>query len=135
MNEYVTDTHALLWYLYVPDRVGRAAQTAFVAADAGAARIYVPVLVIAETLMVAEKGRIPGVTIAIILPVIDQMRESANYRPSTLDPDMVLRSASLSSIPDIFDRIIATEALVRGVPLLSRDPVLRGTTGIVTIWD
>jgi PIN domain nuclease of toxin-antitoxin system len=135
MKEYVADTHALLWPLYLPDRVGHAARAAFAAADAGEARIHVPALVVAEVLMVAEKGRMRGVTKAAVLPVIAQMRGSSNYPLSTLPPSLVLRSAEIPSIPDIFDRIIAAEALVRAVPLLSCDSVLRRVADVLTVWD
>lgn len=63
------------------------------------------------------------------------MRESDNYLLNPLLPRTVLQSLSLASIPDIFDRLIGTEALVRGLPLLSRDPNLRDSGLVATIWD
>src|SRR5262249_29403015 len=135
MNEYVTDTHALLWHLYEPSRLGRAAQASFADADAGAARNYVPALVVAEVIMVAEKGRIPGVTLARVVPHLEAMRTSDNYPSTPLLPDVVLQSRALTSVPDIFDRLIVAEALARGVPLLSRDRVIRDSGVVSIVWD
>ena len=133
--EYVTDTHSLLWHLYLPKRVGRAAREVFSKVDAGEARIHIPAVVIAEALMVVQKGRLPGVTLSQLLPQIEVMRGSDNYLLSPLLPQTVLQSLSLASVPDIFDRLIGTEAMVRGLPLLSRDPNLRSSGLIATIWD
>ena len=78
MKELVTDTHAFLWHLYLPSRLGPAAREAFAETDAGDARIYIPALVAAEALMVVQKNRLPGVEVerrspwatGTLLPVI-----------------------------------------------------------------
>nr|VFK39785.1 MAG: hypothetical protein BECKTC1821E_GA0114239_100552 [Candidatus Kentron sp. TC]VFK54229.1 MAG: hypothetical protein BECKTC1821F_GA0114240_100474 [Candidatus Kentron sp. TC] len=59
-DKYVTDTHALVWKLCAPSRLGRSAQSVFAQADANAARIHIPVVVVAELAMIAQKQRIPG---------------------------------------------------------------------------
>ena len=68
MDEYVTDTHTLLWHFYAPARLGAGARKVLAAADDGDARIRVPALVIAESMMVAQKGRIEGLTLERLLP-------------------------------------------------------------------
>lgn len=68
--EYVTDAHSLLWHLYRPQRLGRAAQQAFSASEAGQACIHVPAVVVAEALMVVQKGRLPGVDLSRLVPHI-----------------------------------------------------------------
>ncbi|MBA3600019.1 MAG: hypothetical protein H0W45_02090 [Acidobacteria bacterium] len=45
MNEYVADTHALLWYLRNSPLLGKNASAAFDEADVGNAMIYVPAIV------------------------------------------------------------------------------------------
>jgi len=86
----ITDAHALLWHLYWPQRLGRAAQRVFSDADAGQVCIHVPAVVVAE---------------------------------------------AFTSIPDIFDRLIVAETISRGVPLVTRDPVIRQSGLVSTIWD
>ncbi|XYI03495.1 type II toxin-antitoxin system VapC family toxin [Sorangium sp. So ce1128] len=133
--EYVTDTHALVWSMYAPSRLGNAAQQAFAATDAGSARIYVPAVVIAETIMVVERGRLPGIALAHLLPRLEAMRTSDNYRLTSLLPEVVLASHTLSAIPDIFDRLIVAEAIHRGTPLISKDTVIRQSALVTTLWD
>ncbi|WP_437994271.1 type II toxin-antitoxin system VapC family toxin [Sorangium sp. So ce145] len=131
----MTDTHALVWSMYAPSRLGSAAQQAFAATDAGSARIYVPAVVIAETIMVVERGRLPGVALAHLLPRLEAMRTSDNYRLTSLLPEVVLTSHTLSAIPDIFDRLIVAEAIHRGTPLISKDSVIRQSALVTTLWD
>jgi hypothetical protein len=48
VNRYVTDTHALSWYLIDSPRMGARADQAFNEADQGAAVIFVPAIVLAD---------------------------------------------------------------------------------------
>jgi predicted nucleic acid-binding protein len=55
MNFYVSDTHALFWYLINSPLLGANARLAFDEADAGQALIYIPAIVIAELYYLNEK--------------------------------------------------------------------------------
>jgi predicted nucleic acid-binding protein len=59
---YVTDTHALIWYLNGSQRLGAQARAAFDSASAGASQIVVPVIVFAEIVFLAERRRPPPST-------------------------------------------------------------------------
>jgi PIN domain nuclease of toxin-antitoxin system len=132
---YVTDAHALLWHLYWPPRLGRAAQQVFSDADAGKACIHVPAVVVAEVVMVVQKGRLPGASLDHLLPHLRAMAESHNYPLSSLLPETVIASHVYTSIPDIFDRLIVAEAISRGLPLLTRDPVIVQSGLVSTVWN
>ncbi|MBI3245132.1 MAG: hypothetical protein HYZ50_01350 [Deltaproteobacteria bacterium] len=132
---YVTDAHALLWHLYWPQRVGGAAQQVFSEADAGQGCVHVPAVVVAEMLMVVQKGRLPGASLDHLLPHLRAMAASDNYPLSPLLPEIVIASHQYTIIPDIFDRLIVTETISRGVPLVTRDPVIRQSRLIPTVWD
>lgn len=127
--EYLTDAHALLWHLYGPQRLGEQARQVFADADAGQACIHVPAVVIAEALMVVQKGRLRGVTLAHLLPYLDAMATSDNYPLCPLLPH------TYTVIPDIFDRLIVTEAISRGLSLLTRDTIIRASGLVAVIWD
>jgi PIN domain nuclease of toxin-antitoxin system len=118
-----------------PARLGRAAAVVFADVDAGQARLHVPAVVVAETLMVVERGRLPGVAMAHLLPQLDAMRTSDNYNLVPLLPEVVIGSHTLTAIPDIFDRLVVAEALARGVPLISKDRIIRGSGLVATVWD
>jgi PIN domain nuclease of toxin-antitoxin system len=132
--DFVTDAHALLWHLYWPRRLGAAARSAFAGADEGRARIHIPALVVAECLMVAEKGRLPGATLAHLLPLLEELEGSDNYRLIELVPATVLASHRFARIADIFDRLIVTEAVLRGLPLLTKDPLIHDSGLVRAIW-
>jgi predicted nucleic acid-binding protein len=55
MNEYVTDTHALFWYLTASPRLGEKAKNAFDEGAQGQATIYIPAIVLAELYFLNEK--------------------------------------------------------------------------------
>ncbi len=135
MKELVTDTHALLWHLYLPSRLGPAAREAFAEADAGRSRIFIPALVVAEAVMVVQKNRLPGVDLEELLAHLGAAQHSDNYVLSDLQGKMVLDSHPFIVIPDIFDRLIVVEAITRGLPLISRDPVIRDSGLVSMVWE
>ncbi len=134
MKELVTDTHAFLWHLYLPSRLGPAAREAFAETDAGNSRIFIPALVIAEAVMVVQKNRLPGVDLQELVSHLGAARHSDNYVLSDLRATMVLDSHPFVVIPDIFDRLIVVEAVARGLSLISRDPVIRDSGLVPMVW-
>jgi PIN domain nuclease of toxin-antitoxin system len=59
MTDYVTDTHALIWYLEDSHELGSDADAAFDACDRGESTIFVPTICLVELIYLQEKGRIP----------------------------------------------------------------------------
>ncbi len=56
---YVTDTHPFVWYLAADDdRLSPSAKSVFENADSAKAVVVIPAIVLAESLYLAEKGRI-----------------------------------------------------------------------------
>ena len=48
MSDYVTDTHALYWYLRAAPQLSAKARAIFLAGEQGQARIHIPSIVFAE---------------------------------------------------------------------------------------
>lgn len=48
MNDYVVDTHALLWYLIASPLLGQDAKIAFDEGKSGSAFLHIPAIVISE---------------------------------------------------------------------------------------
>lgn len=130
--EYAADTHAILWQLFAPHRLGPSAQTAFSDCDAGTSRVYLSAVVIAEMIMVIEKGRLHGITIGQLLVQLSLLQNSSNYILLPLLPEVVIASHTLTAIPDIFDRLIVADAKHLSVPLISRDTVIIAS-GLVSV--
>lgn len=135
MMEYVADTHPLLWNLFIPKRLGRAAFAVFREVDRGNAKLYVPTIVVSEMLMVVEKSRIPNVTMQDLLDEISLMELSQYHQLLPLLPETAVASRTLTAIPDIFDRLIAAEALRLGLPLITHDSVITNSGSVSVVWD
>ncbi len=133
--DYVADTHAMVWHLFAPSRLGTDAFIALANAAAGNGRIYIPAVVVAEMIMVIEKRRIPGITMSQLEIELELMRNSASYEFLPLYSETVIQSRTLTIIPDIFDRLIATEAMRLGLPLITGDSVIRASGLVTTVWD
>ncbi|WP_242048406.1 MULTISPECIES: hypothetical protein [Nostocaceae] len=58
MNDLVTDTHALIWYLEDSQNLSNAANEAFERCDRGEISIYIPTICLVEIVYLQEKGRI-----------------------------------------------------------------------------
>ncbi len=134
MKELVTDTHAFLWHLYLPSRLGPTAREAFAETDAGNGRIFIPALVVAEAIMVVQKNRLPGADLNELIAHLGAARHSDNYVLSDLQATMALYCHPFTVTPDIFDRLIVVEAIARGLPLISRDPVIRDSGLVSMVW-
>jgi PIN domain nuclease of toxin-antitoxin system len=129
----VADTHALIWYLLDSPRLSAPALAQFEACRMAGIQVGVSSISIVEIIYLAEKNRIPSVT----LPLLE---ESLSAQPTLLDVlplshaiALAVRQVSREQIPDLPDRIIAATALHSGVPLITRDRRIV-LSSVETIW-
>lgn len=134
MSEYVTDTHALIWHLTGDARLSPVARNAFVQADLGAGVIWIPGVVLVETVYLVEKARFPATLIERMLDLVDP--PSDNYVIVPLDAEVIraLQTIGRDAIPDMPDRIIAASAKRLGLPLLSKDSVITAAPDVSVVW-
>ena len=85
--------------------------------------------------MVAEKQRVAGWTRWEVELLVDAVSDASNYVLTELTPMLVLRSAELPIVPDIFERLTTNGAIVSGATLISRDPVFASCNGLITTWN
>ena len=130
---FVTDTHALVWHLFNPARLGPKATAAFREVQQGQALLIVPLVVIAETAMVVEKGRVSATTDQF-RAVIAQMQNSANYQIRSLTLPLVLAAIQLTQLADIFDRLIVAETQAVGAKLITVDSEISGSGIVPVVW-
>ena len=78
MSGYVTDTHALLWYLFTPEKLESTALSIFdgIGSDDP---LVVPAVVVAEMAMVVERRRI-GATVNELIEVIKSLGSTTHNR-------------------------------------------------------
>lgn len=133
MPGYVTDTHALIWYLEDNERLGAEASQVFTAADRGEFAIYVPTICLVEIVYLTEKGRIP----AEFKSALDThlASDATSLVPVDLTPGVVdaLAQIDRAVVADLPDRIIAATAALMDLPLLSRDRAIQAS-GVTVVW-
>lgn len=134
MDAYVIDTHAWVWQMFQPKKLGPGAARVLSAADRGEARIHIPAVVLAEFLMIANKCRVKNLTTEIVPQVISAVRARPAYSFGLLTLELVLASQNYTAVPEIFDRLIVTEACQRGVPVISCDPKIWEAGLAPIIW-
>lgn len=130
-RKYVIDTHACVFLLAAPRKLGASARKALERVENGQDEAWVPAAVGAELVLLHELGRI-----RIGLP---QLRETfdavSGLRFLPLDLHQLDQFVSLTAIRDPFDRLIISAARSLKAELISHDEAL-GESGLVRIvWS
>lgn len=134
MQKYVTDTHALLWYLFRSKRLSSKATAIFNAIDAGQGQIHIPAIVLVEIVYLMEKAKIPQKAIKTVIDLLDT--SPSNYSLCQITPQTIraLQSISRKKILDMPDRIIVATALELDLPLITIDASIRSANIVKVIW-
>jgi PIN domain nuclease of toxin-antitoxin system len=123
------DTHALIWWWDADERLSKAAREA-IAARSNA--VFVSAATAWEIATKVRAGRLPSMEQRILLydrDVIDDgfqhldIRHEHGVRGGMLDGDH----------RDPFDRLIAAQALIEGMTVITRDPEI-GRLGCKVLW-
>ena len=130
MSDYVTDTHALYWYLRAAPQLSAKAQAVFLAGEQGQSRIHVPSIVLAELYYLNVKYGRP----LNFAQEYQRLASAGQFRFIDFRAADVLRFDALVAIPEMHDRIIAGVAYVMNVPLLTRDPAIIDSKLVQVIW-
>lgn len=130
MKNYVTDTHALFWYLTHDKRLGRKANEAFQKAAKGEAIIWIPTIVMAELFWILEKQDRTNV----FFELFEKLETAQQFEFIDFTITDVLLFEQLASIPEMHDRIIAGVAKKLDVPCLTKDEEILQGNLVKTIW-
>lgn len=131
------DTHSLLWYLDKGQnkKLSAPALRAIIAAEEEGL-IYVPAIVVMETVRIIEKGRFSlhigedrGAQATAFLSMIDY---HGCYRIVPIDA-RVLRAAIPLRDLKIHDRLVLATATLTRTPLVTKDRAI-AATGANTVW-
>jgi PIN domain nuclease of toxin-antitoxin system len=126
----VVDTHAWIWWISEPARLGGRARRAL----DGAKRIGVPAICCLEVAALAVRGRI-----ALDRPALEWLHDALavpRVDLLTLSPAVAVKAASLpASFPgDPADRLIVATALIESAALVTRDERIQQSGLVPTVW-
>ncbi len=127
---YIADTHSLVWYFYAPKRLPPMAAGAFAAIASGQARLIVPVIVLAELIWIAQKGRIN----VDIDDVIRRLQASFQVEIRPLEFSRVLNLRRYTAVTEMHDRLIVAEAAAQGASLITSDEEITGASLVPCVW-
>ena len=128
---YLTDTHALVWYLTADPRLGRKALQIFIDSEKGRYPILIPSIVLAELLSISEKKHSP----LDFQHIVRRIEQSSNYQVSDLNLEVIKRAQEVQGITEIHDRIIVATAQMFNVPILTKDKRIAALPQITVIWS
>lgn len=133
MTDAVIDTVALVRHL--EDDLPAKAERAFESAEAGQGTLYIPEIALGEFVYIALRGRLTTANPrTLVEEVLSTIRGSGYITLSALGPSGWGRFLDLD-IPELHDRMIAADALSRGLPLVTNDPELSKVPGLTIIWN
>jgi PIN domain nuclease of toxin-antitoxin system len=125
------DTHALIWYLSQPKRLGRNARRVLRDADDARAEILIPAIVLIELCLLREAGR----RVVGVAEVQALLQAQPAFRLLPLDFAQAVEFVLLPGLSDPFDRMIVAAARTSGAPLLTADDAIEASALVETIWQ
>ena len=130
MPDYVADTHSLLWHLTRSERLSPRAARAFDEVSAGIANLIVPVIVLAELVFALEKGRVRVDWSGLL----GDLQSIPNVHIVDLSLARILDLRSLTTIPEMHDRMIVAETLAHNAILITRDQAITASGVVPVLW-
>ncbi len=134
MSQFVSDTHALYWYLTRDSRLSSTVRQKFHEADTGHCQIFIPAIILIEMTYLVEKGRLNRAPVNQVFALLDN--PGGSYSVATLDQHIAraIQNIPRTLVPDMPDRIIAATAYYLNVPLLTKDTMIQKSGAITVIW-
>jgi predicted nucleic acid-binding protein len=127
---YVSDTHALLWWFTDSPKISARAAEIFEKCERGENVIFIPAIVLAEALAIFEKKRVSFNFRALF----QKINSSGNFMLIAFDYPILQEMITLKGIPEIHDKIIAATAKHLSAPIITKDKTLQNFRLIKTIW-
>ena len=129
-ERYVADAHALVWYMADDKRLGKKARTILAQADQALILVYVPTIVLAEVMHLAERGRVN----VAFSDVLTSVRDNPGYLIYPFDEMVLERASEAKGIPELFDRIIVATAILTGAIVITKDEAITAAQVVETVW-
>ena len=129
-HSYVLDTHACVFSLVAPKKLGVKARKAMELVEAGQGEAWIPAAVVAEIVLLRELGRIE-IGLAHLRTAMEQ---APSLRFLSLDFRQLDEFATLAALRDPFDRLIVGATRSVGAKLVTRDRAIDALGLVQTVW-
>jgi len=129
----VADTHTALWHLFGDSRLSADAGAFIEQAAAARRKIAVSSISLAELVYLVEKGRLPESAYEELAHALADPEHVFAEAVFTVAIVEAMRKVPRADVPDLPDRIVAATAVHFGVPVISRDRLIRAAS-LQTIW-
>ena len=127
---WLLDTHALLWALTAPDRLGATARRLI---EDPTTELLVSAASAWEVAAKHRLGKLPRADVLVRGYAAHLSRLGA--RSADVTAEHALLAGGLEwDHRDPFDRILAAQCMLQGVGLITRDPVFSSVPGVRTAW-
>ncbi len=135
INQFVTDTHALIWHFTRDRKLSDETARHFAAADQGEAVIFVSAMTLIEIVYLGEKARVSPSLCDEVIRLLKPSKD-ASYRICPIDHAVGAAVAKIprSAVPEMADRVIAATAYHLDLPLITKDQRIRDWKGLRCIW-
>jgi len=127
---FVTDTHALLWWFTDSPKMSAKAAEIFEQCEKGESVLFVPSIVIAEALSIFDKKRVTF----DFKKLFKKIHDSDKFVIIALDSAILQKMIDLKDIPELHDKIIVSTAKYLNLPIITKDEVLHSLANIKTVW-
>ena len=127
---FVTDTHALLWWFIDSPKISPKASEIFQKCEKGENIIFIPSIVVAEGLSIFERKRVSF----DFKKLFREINESENFVLIPLDYAILQKMVDLKDIPELHDKIIVSTARYLNSSIITKDRTLQNLPYIKTIW-
>lgn len=126
----LVDTHVLLWALGEPAKLSSRARDLL---SDGGNELYVSTVSLFEVSTKHRLGKLPSAHVLLDDLDWNMARLSARYLP--LEPAEAVLAGSLPSPHrDPFDRLLAAQSQMQGMPLVTSDGAFQSFGGLTVLW-
>jgi len=129
----VADTHTALWYLFGDSRLSTRAKEFIDQAADSRRSIEISPISLAEIVYLVEKGRIQASALEDLRRTLEDPNHVFKEAPFTADIVNAMRHVPREEVPDMPDRIVAATAVYFGVPAISKDGRIKGSS-VRSVW-
>ena len=127
---YLLDTHVVLWALTDPTRLGRAAHEVI---EKRSSRLVVSAVSAWEIATKHRLGKLPQAD--VLLSAYSKHLDRLGVIRLPVAEDHALLAGRLDwNHRDPFDRMLAAQAMVESLVIITGDPAFAGCPGVPTLW-